>query len=41
MSSITIRNVDINEDNGIVYTCRAANVVGYAQEFTSINVFGK
>ena len=41
VSAITISNVDINKDDGVVYTCRADNAVGYDTEYTSVNVFSK
>ena len=41
MPNITIPNMDFTKDNGAVYTCRAENVTGYDEEFTSVNVFGK
>ena len=40
-STITISNVDINKDNGVVYTCRAENDEGYDEQLTIVNVFGK
>ena len=40
-SNITISNVRIQRDNGVVYTCRVDNDGGYDEEFTSVNVFGE
>ena len=40
-STITISDVVINKDNGVVYTCRAENDKRYDEQLTSINVFGK
>lgn len=39
--TITISNVNINKDNGIVYTCRVDNVAGYDEETTTVNVFSE
>ena len=41
MSAITITNVNISTDDGVVYTCRAHNAVGYDQESTRVNVVSK
>ena len=40
-STITISNVDINKDNGVVYTCRAENDDGYDEQLTIVNIFSK
>ena len=40
-STITISSVDINKDNGVVYTCRIENDNGYDEQLTSVNVFSK
>ena len=40
-STITIENVDIDKDNGAVYTCRADNDKGYDEQHTIVNVFSK
>ena len=40
-STITISNVDINKDNGVVYICRAENDKGFDEQLTSVNVFSK
>ena len=40
-SAITISNVDIRKDDGVVYTCRAANALGYVEERSSVHVFSK
>ena len=41
MSTITISNVDINKDNGVVYICIAENDEGYDEQLTIVNVFSK
>ena len=38
-STITIPDTDYND--GDVFTCRADNIVGFDEESTTINVFGK
>ena len=40
-SAIAISNVNINKDNGVVYTCRAENDKGYDEQLTIVNVFSK
>ena len=40
-STITIENVDIDKDNGAVYTCRADNDKGYDEQHTIVDVFSK
>ena len=41
MTAITISNVDINKDDGVVYTCRAANAMGHDKEHSSVHVSSK
>ena len=38
MSAITIPNVDINKEDGVVYTCRADNAEGYDAKYTSVKL---
>ena len=40
-STITIANVDIDKDNGAVYTCRADNDKGHDEQHTVVDVFSK
>ena len=40
-STITIEKMDIDKDNGAVYTCRADNDKGYDKQHTIVNVFSK
>ena len=40
-STITIANVDIDKDNGVVYTCRADNDKGHDEQHTIVDVFSK
>ena len=40
-STITIENVDIDKDNGAVYTCRADNDKGYDEQHTIVDVYSK
>ena len=39
--TITIANVDIDKDNGAVYTCRADNDKGHDEQHTIVDVFCK
>ena len=40
-STIKIENVDIDKDNGAVYTCRADNDKGHDEQHTIVDVFSK
>ena len=40
-STITIENVDIDKDNGAVYTCRADNDKGHDEQHTIVDVYSK
>ena len=38
VSMITISNVNFDDDNGDVYTCRAENFIGFDEETTTLTV---
>ena len=40
-STTTIENVDIDKDNGAVYTCRADNDKGHDEQHTIVDVYSK
>jgi len=41
VSMITISDVNFDDDNGDMYTCRAVNPIGFDEETTVVNVFGE
>jgi len=41
VSRITLSNVNFDDDDGDMYTCRAENNIGFDEETTVVNVFGE